>query len=171
MTTNLPISFLQEKIQELQTALFFDDSESLLKFPTHVIAGTEIDVEGQLWFVIPKPLQQLGAFNHEFHAKLDFFKKGKEFYIKVLGKASIVINSDEMENFMATSEEMAQRVKDGEMIVIKVVATSIDFYETPARVNSQTWIEKGKIQFSNLFLSAHNGLVFRENMNKSSSHV
>jgi general stress protein 26 len=171
MITNLPISFLQEKIQELQTALFFDDSESLLKLPTHVIAGTEIDTEGQMWFVIPKPLQQLGAFNQEFHAKLDFFKKGKDFYIKVLGKASIVTDKAEMENFIATSEETAQRVKDGEVVVIKVVANSIDFFETPARVNSQTWIEKGKIQFSNLFLNAHNGLVFRENMNKSSSLV
>ncbi|MDR3712053.1 MAG: hypothetical protein P4L51_04500 [Puia sp.] len=170
MTTNLPISFLQEKIQELETALFFDDSESLLKIPTHVITKTEIDVEGQLWFVIPKPMQHLGAFNHEFHAKLDFFKKGKDFHIKVIGKANIVTDSAEMGNFIATSEEVAQRVENGEVIVIKVTASSMDFFETPARAASQTWIEKGKIQFSNWFMNAHNGLIFRENM-KSSSHA
>ncbi len=172
MNTNLPIAFLQERIQELQTALFFDDSESLLKLPTHVITAAEIDSEGQLWFVIPKPAQELGAFNHAFHAKLDFFKKGKDFYIKVIGNASIVTDSKEMENFLAVSEETAQRVKDGEVIVVKIAAGSIDFYETPARAAiSQTWIGKGKIQFSNWFLNAQNGFALRESLNKTPSRI
>ena len=67
---------LKSKIMELQSALLFTESSSLVKLPTHVISDVEIDEEGQIWFVIPKPIQHIDAFDKEIPAKLDFFKKG-----------------------------------------------------------------------------------------------
>src|SRR5882762_4160018 len=87
MTTELELQtgILKSKIVELQSALFFTESSSLVKLPTHVISETEIDAEGQIWFVIPKPAQHIEAFDKEIPAKLDYFQKGKEFFVKVTG--------------------------------------------------------------------------------------
>lgn len=53
---------LKSKITELQSALFFTESASIVKLPTHVISDVEMDEEGQIWFVIPRPVQHIEAF-------------------------------------------------------------------------------------------------------------
>ena len=62
---------------ELQSALFFTESSSLLRLPTHVISNVSIDEEGHIWMAIPKPAQRIEEFETEIPAKLDFFKKHK----------------------------------------------------------------------------------------------
>ena len=61
----LQAGILKSKIMELQSALFFNESASILKLPTHVISDVEMDEEGQIWFVIPRPMQQIEAFEKE----------------------------------------------------------------------------------------------------------
>src|ERR1700743_2694098 len=78
---------LKSKIMELQSALFFTESKSIVKLPTHVISDIEMDEEGNIWFVIPKPAMHIEAFEKEIPAKLDFFKKGMDFFVKVRGVA------------------------------------------------------------------------------------
>src|SRR5882724_5391911 len=106
MITQLPIKFLQQKIKELQSALFLTESDSLVKMPTHVITAAEADDAGQIWFIIPKPSQHINAFDETFSAKLDFFKKGKGFYLKIQGVASIVANRKDMESVAGISDDM-----------------------------------------------------------------
>src|SRR5215467_3919246 len=96
MSTNLPLSFIHDKIDELQNALFFSMSESVLKIPSCVVNVIKVDDVGQIWFAIPHPTQHLYQFDSCFAAKLDFFKKGKEFYLKILGKAFIIIDPEEI---------------------------------------------------------------------------
>src|ERR1700761_6591581 len=61
---------LQSKIEELQSALFYTESASLIKLPTHVIPDVEIDEQGRIWFAIPRPMQHIDAFEKEVPAKL-----------------------------------------------------------------------------------------------------
>src|SRR5438876_11438016 len=106
MTTELQelqTGVLKSKIMELQSALFFTESSSLVKLPTHVISEAEVDAEGQIWFVIPKPAQHIEAFDKEIPAKLDYFKKGKEFFVKVKGLACLMTDTAEIENNQALS--------------------------------------------------------------------
>ncbi len=64
---------LKSKIKELNSALFFTESSSIVKLPTHVISAVELDNEGQAWFVISKPAMNLEAYDKELPTKLDFF--------------------------------------------------------------------------------------------------
>jgi hypothetical protein len=68
---------LKSKITELQSALFFTESSSLVKLPTHVISETEVDAEGQIWFVIPKPAQHIDAFDNNMALSAELRSKMK----------------------------------------------------------------------------------------------
>ncbi|HTS43052.1 MAG TPA: pyridoxamine 5'-phosphate oxidase family protein [Puia sp.] len=149
MMSHLPIKFLQQKIQELQSALFVTESNTVLKMPTHVISGAEVDDAGQIWFLIPKPSQRIDAFEKEFPAKLDFFRKGKGFYMKVHGKASIVADSGEMSNIAGLSEEIKQKVKSKDTVAIKMKVQNGDYYENVARRATSNWILSGTTHLYN----------------------
>jgi general stress protein 26 len=151
MITELPIKFLQEKILELQSALFFPDNDSVLKIPTHVINCAEADQDGQIWFMIPRPTQQIHEFEREFPAKLDFFKKGKGFYLKIQGKASIVSNPDCKKESIPV--EMKQKLKEKQLVAIKVKVQNADYFENVPKPSSSNWIQTGTSQFMNWLLN------------------
>ena len=139
----LPIKFLQQKIQELQSALFLTESGSVIKMPTHVITAAEADDEGQIWFIIPKPSQHINAFDEEFSAKLDFFKKGKGFYLKIQGMAALVADKKEMENVSGISDEIKRRMDDIGVVAIKVRIQSADYFENLPKPVASNWILNG----------------------------
>lgn len=139
----LPIKFLKEKIQELQSALFLTDSDSLVKMPTHVISAAEADNDGHIWFIIPKPSQHVTAFEEMFSAKLDFFKKGKGFYLKVQGMASIVADKKEVESVKGISDEMKERLDDEAVVAIRVKIQNADYFENLPKPASNNWILNG----------------------------
>ncbi len=96
MIRDLSIAFLSKKIKELENALFMSESNALVSLPTHIVNISEVDEDGNIWFIIPKPTQVLESFSKEMPAKLDFFKKGKDFFLKVSGLASIAWSIDDM---------------------------------------------------------------------------
>jgi len=150
MITDMPTRFLQKKIIELQSALFFPDNDSVLKIPTHVINAAEVDEEGQIWFMIPKPTQQIHEFDREFPAKLDFFRKGKGFYLKIQGKASIIDNSDDSQGSLP--EGMREKLENEQLVAIKVKVQSADYFENVPRPSSN-WIQNSTSHFMNWLLN------------------
>src|ERR1051326_9179490 len=84
------LQFLQQKIQELKNALFFSQNTSLLRIATTIVSVIKVDELGQMWFFVPRPQQALHEFDREFPVRLEFFRKGKEFFLHVSGKAFIV---------------------------------------------------------------------------------
>ncbi|MBS1596954.1 MAG: pyridoxamine 5'-phosphate oxidase family protein [Bacteroidetes bacterium] len=145
----LPIKFLQKKIQELQSALFLTDSDSLVKMPTHVISSAEADDAGNIWFIIPKPSQHVNAFDETFSAKLDFFKKGKGFYLKVQGNATIVANKKEIESVAGISDDMKSKMDEQTVVAIKVKVQTADYFENLPRPSSTNWILSGTTHLYN----------------------
>src|SRR5581483_48551 len=117
---------LKSKMMELQSALFFTESLSIVKLPTHVVSDVELDSEGQVWFVIPKPAMHIEAYDKEIPAKLDFFKKGKDFFVKIRGVAFLQTDLAEANANEALSAEMRQRMLDAEVIVVKVKITETE---------------------------------------------
>jgi len=141
---------LKNKMIELQSALFFNDSASIVKLPTHVISEIEIDEEEQIWFVIPKPVQHIDAFDKEIPAKLDFFKKGMDFFVKVSGTAYIITDREEIEYHPTLSAEMKERMKGERVIAVKVRmqdAELIDNSPKPAK----NWFQASRSQLSSWF--------------------
>lgn len=119
--------FLQNKIMELQQALFYNDSQSVLKFPTSVINVLQVDDVDQVWFMVNRPSQQLNEFEKEFFARLDFYKKGKDYYLHVTGKACVVTDPEDINNVHVLDNEM-KKLAATSMALIKMKIVNTFYY-------------------------------------------
>ncbi len=147
----LQAGMIRSKIMELQSALFFTESASLLRLPTHVISSVGMDDEGQMWFVIPKPAQKIEEFEKEIPAKLDFFKKGTAFYVKVTGKAYLINDHAELKNNTAMSAEMLAKVENGKSLAVRVRIQDADLVDNTPPKPTQSWIRYSRMQLSSWF--------------------
>ncbi|MBS1597736.1 MAG: hypothetical protein JST75_05895 [Bacteroidetes bacterium] len=155
MITFLPLSFIQHKIEELENALFFSTSESLLKIPTHIVDVLKVDELGQIWFAIPKPAQHLHEFDNSFGAKLDFFKKGKDFYLKILGKAFIVNDPEEINTVIYINDDIKERARKNEIVLVKVKITHADYAEKkPVHTSANSILKTARLHFYKWFTNA-----------------
>jgi general stress protein 26 len=127
MLTQPKVIFLQEKIMELQQALFFDLGSSVLKLPTSVINALHVDEIGQVWFFINRPMQNVNEFEREFRSRLDFYKKGKSFYLHLTGRACIVSDPEEINSIVCLEEEY-KRQANGKVILVKLKIDNIFYY-------------------------------------------
>lgn len=146
----LNAGILKSKIVELQSALLFTESSSIVKLPTHVISDVELDSEGQIWFVIPKPARHIEAYDKEMPAKLDFFKKGKDFFVKVRGTAFLLTELDEANANAELSEEMKARMNDESVVAVKIKIQDIDMVDNTPKP-SQNWLQASRSQLSSWF--------------------
>jgi len=126
---DLPLSFIQQKIDELQTALFSAISNTVLKIPSHIVTAAEADQQGRIWFAVPKPTQSVEVFDKEFPAKLDFFQKGKEFFLKIEGNASIMTDPKEMEQAGDIVEKLKLKLKHKQILIIQVEIQKANYFE------------------------------------------
>jgi general stress protein 26 len=128
MIQDLSIAFLSEKIKELENALFVSESNALVSLLTHIVRITEVDEEGNIWFIIPRPTQVVESFSKEMPARLDFFKKGKEFFVKISGMATIIWSAQEMKATGLTRQFSASFEK-GNVVAVKVKVESSEYAE------------------------------------------
>jgi len=135
---------------KFQSALFFPENESILRMPVHVINSAQADDNGQIWFVLSRPSQEINEFDREFPAKLDFFKKGKNFYIKIQGKASIV--SDAKANEQDMPEQIRQQLENQRLMAIRVQVQNADYFENVPKPTSG-WLQNSTSQFMNWLLN------------------
>jgi general stress protein 26 len=127
MNTNLPGKFLKRKLAELNCALFFAEGDSLFKLPNHLVTEMELNDDGEIRFVIPKPAQDIEAFDKEFPVRLEFFKKGIAYRLKLQGKGTIIEDRAEMEKWLAISATRQEKAKNEPMIMVKVDVKFVDY--------------------------------------------
>lgn len=125
MLTETQIRFLKEKIQDLRSALLYSMSDALLKLPTTIITALHVDDEGQVWFLINRPLQYLDELEQEFPVRLDFFKKGKDFFLKLSGKAAVIQDANEAGHFFDMASDM-KATAVSQMLLVKVRVQHVD---------------------------------------------
>jgi hypothetical protein len=135
--TNQQLSFLQEKIRDIGSALFFNLSESVLKLPTSIVSTLKVDDFGFVWFFVQKPMQNLKEFETEFPVRLDFFKKGSGCFLQVNGKGWVVSDPEEMNSFVTLPGD-AKKLAMNEMVLVKVKIMRAEYYETKT-LNQQSW--------------------------------
>ncbi|MEO6961357.1 MAG: pyridoxamine 5'-phosphate oxidase family protein [Puia sp.] len=148
MNGYLPLSFVEEKVRDLENALFFSTSDAVLKMPTRVVRVLRIDKLGHLWFVVPRPTQFIHAFEKEFPAKMDFFRKGKDYYLKVLGNAFIVSDPEDINWVEELSDNIKQSARKNELVILKVKITHVDYAE---KHRPKTTVKMLMSQVSGLF--------------------
>lgn len=126
MLTETQIRFIQEKIQDLRSALFYSVSDALLKMPTTIITALNVDNAGQVWFLINRPSQYLDDFDQEFPVRLDFFKKGKDFFLKLNGKAAVIQDLTGLDNLEFMPPDMKETAVS-RMLLVKVRVQHVDY--------------------------------------------
>jgi hypothetical protein len=135
---NNQLQFLQAKIQEINSAIFFNLSDSVLKFPTTIVSTLKVDDYGYVWFCVKKPKQSLKEFETGFPVRLDYFKKGKESFLQIMGKAWVVTDPEEINTMVSLSEELKDWNKE-ESVLVKVKMMKADFQESLSRGNASWW--------------------------------
>ena len=154
MQANQQLSFLKEKIQEIGSAIFFNLSESVLKLPTSIVETIKVDDFGLVWFYIQKPKQDLREFDKEFPVRMDFFKKGKNCFLQVEGKAWMVNDPEEINTLNILSEE--EKAKSNNMVLVKVKMLKAEYHETgnANRTAKNSWWQNA---VSNVYTWFRNG--------------
>jgi general stress protein 26 len=145
---NQQLNFLQEKIREIGSAIFFNLSDSVLKLPTSLVSSLKVDDYGFVWFFIQKPKQNVQEFENEFPVRLDFFRKGKSYFLQVMGKGWVVTDPEEMNTFVNLPEE-AKNMALNEMVLVKVKISRAEYYETGT--TKQSWWKNAVNSFSTFF--------------------
>jgi hypothetical protein len=165
MTGWLSITFIRQKVRDLENALFFSMSDSVLKIPACVVRVLETDELGQLWFVIPKPSQFIHAFDKTFPVKLDFSRKGRDFYLKIFGKAFLVNDPEEINSAECINENTKQEARRNESVLVRVKITHAEYVEkAPAQPTAKMLVNQVKSKIFQWFhLSQPDvGLDFRK---------
>jgi hypothetical protein len=111
-----------------------------------VISDVELDSEGSIWFVIPKPSMHIEAYDKEIPAKLDFFKKGTDFFVKVRGTAFLQteINGETL------SAGMRERLTNADVILVKVQVQESELVDNSPKPK-QNWLQASRSQLSSWF--------------------
>lgn len=123
------LRFLLEKIRDLRQAIFLSQNTSLLRIATTIVTISKVDELGQMWFFVPRPQQALHEFDREFPVRLEFFKKGKQFFLHVAGKAFIVTDPEEFNSIV--HDDIREQAAD-HLVLIKVRMLKADYFERPA---------------------------------------
>lgn len=134
MLTAKKLKTLKSRLEDLNSALFYNYSSAVLKFPVCLIALLKLDEVGNLWFIAPKPHQYIDTFDKEFPSTLHFYKKGKRFHIKTHGKA-MIINDPEQINLLDPEIKAALHE---DKVLIKMRVQKVECFE---EFDSATFIQ------------------------------
>ncbi|HMC87147.1 MAG TPA: hypothetical protein VKI61_16595 [Chitinophagaceae bacterium] len=124
------ISFLQPRITNIGTALFF--SENILPFPAYIITALKADDEGCIWFFIGKDQGKIVSPDLVFPSDLEFYRKGYAYTIRIKGQASIVNDKKILHDLLGKGIPVKEEILAG-MSLIKVKIESAEYKELVAR--------------------------------------
>lgn len=138
MTTDNNLKFLQDKVMEIRSALFFSMNDAVLKMPTSLINTIKVDDVGQIWFFVNKPQQNIQEFDKTFPARLDFYRKGSDMQLKISGKAFIINDPEELNGLINISDDIKIRAMN-ELVLIKVKIANVECIDT--KENTENWLQ------------------------------
>ncbi|MFN2456624.1 MAG: pyridoxamine 5'-phosphate oxidase family protein [Chitinophagaceae bacterium] len=138
MQANQQLHFLQEKIKEIRSAIFFNLSDSVLKLPSTIVATLQVDDYGYVWFFVKKPRQHVTEFEAEFPVRLDYFKKGIDCFLQVSGKAWVVHDPEDIVAFTMLTGN-AGEVSSTDRVLVKVKMLKAEYYETQSGAQNSWW--------------------------------
>ena len=171
MVTYVPLFFLQEKISELQTALFYNLSSSVFKTPTTLVRALTTDDCGQIWFCMPVNGSFINEFDEQFPSLLQFFKKGKKFHVRINGRAFIVNDPEEINNISWASNEIKIAALTGKLMLLKVKIQYADYFEQKHKEKKAKteWNTILKNIYTILFETGQSKFAFLHNGSKTHS--
>lgn len=136
MITDSSFQFIKEKIIEVGSAILYNEADDIFKLPTSLIIIRHIDDEGHIWVGMNKPSQSLDAFEKEFPVRLEFFKKGKDYNLEVMGNAFIPDSEEIMLSNLST-------LKNQILVKVKIINAKY-FARHPEKLSLdfKAWLRK-----------------------------
>jgi hypothetical protein len=131
---NAPIQFLRDRVSEIESALFFSESSNPILLPTCIVSAKGLDEDGYIAFFMTRAQYYLQEKEHDFPARLDFYKKGKPFFLKIKGCATIITNENEMGNYISTYWDLRKKT-NRQLMLIKVKINYVEYYEVKGHLN------------------------------------
>jgi Pyridoxamine 5'-phosphate oxidase like len=122
------LHFISSRIQDIGVALLSNQSSDVLKMPTTLVKTLQVDDDGNVWLFIPRPKQQLHFFSQHFPVILQYFKKGKDYYLNISGKA-LIVNDPEIIGNLPGLEEDKKIAALTEQVLIKVKILKAEYFE------------------------------------------
>jgi len=147
------LDFISARIEELQTAVFHSQSNTVLNLNTAVISTLKVDIDGYIWFFVNKPSQAISEFEKQFPVALNFYKKGAMFFLNVFGMAKIITDPEELE---FTGIDDKSKIGNIGKILIRVKIVNANYFE---KACTKGWFTKRKKAFMELFVPNHEMLL------------
>lgn len=122
------ITFLQDKIQGIGSALFYNMSSGVLKFPTRIVTVLKVDEAANIWFFVNRPAQNLYAFDREFPVRMQLYRKGKGYHLQITGKAYIIDDPEDVYALVSLPQEIKMQAFQ-ELVLVKVKISHVEYYE------------------------------------------
>lgn len=138
METKQQLAFLQDKIEEIGSAIFFSESQSVLKLPTALVSDIKVDEYGYLWFVTQKASEESIELEAGFPVRLDLYRKGVPYYMQIEGNAWLVNDPEEIFNMKHITQEIMQPERR-DVVLLKVKIAKAAYYETMERQKIPIW--------------------------------
>ncbi|MEI6948436.1 pyridoxamine 5'-phosphate oxidase family protein [Paraflavisolibacter sp. H34] len=135
------LSFLQEKIQDIRSAIFFNLSDAVLKFPTSLVSTLKVDEYGYVWFLARRPRQEVTEFEAGFPVRLDYYRKGTNYFMQVTGRAWVVSDPEEMNQLagMLQNQEGVPFTEATEAVLVKVKMLQAECHELQLHARHSWW--------------------------------
>ena len=141
---------MRERISDIGSALFFSENNSVLKLPATIVTALEVDELGQIWFFLNRPTQSLQEFDREFPARLDFYRKGKQYFLQVKGRAFIVSDPEQINQLAELPEEIRRKAMHEQVLVGFKIAKA-DYFSSVSDKRTFRW----KTVFSKISRAFH----------------
>ena len=122
------LEFIRARIYEIKTALMYNLSDKLIKTPTSLISVLKVDDKGQIWFVMNRPPQQMEKSEQRFPARLQFYRKGKPFYMQVSGQAAMVEEIAAL-NHLFSGPRTVRKVAANNLVVVKLKINTVEYHQ------------------------------------------
>jgi len=135
---NQQLHFLQQKIEQIGSAIFFNQSDSVIKLPTSLVSTVKVDDYGFVWFFVNRPGKKMQEFETEFPARMDFFRKGVDYFLQVSGKGWVVTDPEEVSGFFGHNRGIDSNIM-ADALLIKVKMLKAEYFETQTRLNTSWW--------------------------------
>jgi len=137
-SANTQLGFVREKINGIGSALFFSQNSSVLKLPVTIVNALEVDDVGHVWFFLNRPTQSLQEFDREFPARLDFYRKGKHYFLQVAGRASIVTDPEEINQLEGMADEIRRKAMH-QLVLVRFKIVKADYFSTVSEKSHFSW--------------------------------
>jgi hypothetical protein len=128
MNAQSQLNLIISKIEDLKTAVLHNCSTGVLNIPSGIVNTLHVDNTGCIWFTIYKPMQYIAEFDRRFPVELDYYQKGRPFYLNIIGMARIIIDPEEV---YALPDEIKNGLSPDKILVcVRITAASYHAYKS-----------------------------------------